>query len=269
MVTNEELHAFSSQRRSTNFSRVDRSTLRSSIPISHHDRLRLHNFTIRLHPIILCPIMCLSPLLGGFKRRQPEAPPPDYPETSEPPLYESPRKGHDYAQTASTFVSSGLNICVESHLLVPHGLGRGIWNHKQIIHFSHFLSEDPSLAVFSNTQNAPVPTGWGKKRGWWRYATHGNWREVRIVATLPHPPSSYTNKACLCKLSNKTPVHWNPSAGILLVNWMDLQGDSAKWDAQMRAQEYEKSLDADEKTLVTVSGVSADLKLGSTDEKKE
>jgi hypothetical protein len=272
MVTNESLHDFSTRRRQAVLFGDKRRTLRSSLPISQHVQLGLHTFTIRLHHITLRPIMCLSPLLGGFKRRQPQAPPPDYSEKSAPPSYESPSNVHDRAEIASALVSSGPNICVDPTTLIPRGVGRGKWNRKQTISFSHLLSEDPSIAVFSKTQNAPVPAGWREKRGGrlWKYVIRDNWRELRVLPPLaPYAASLYTDKACLNKASGNTPVHWNPSAGVLLVNWMDLHEDTAKWNAQLRAQESEMSPDADEKTLVTISGVSADLKSGGTDEKKE
>lgn len=108
------------------------------------------------------------------------------------------------------------------HTLITSDLGT--WNHTFRLRYNYFLPEDPSIAVFSETQRAPVPSAWrGKDRGCFglgfRYRCYGCCSlEVRSPCTA----RIIVGSGMHYKMPSRVIRHWNAEERLLLVDWTEL-----------------------------------------------
>ena len=95
------------------------------------------------------------------------------------------------------------------HTLITSHLG--CWNDTFELQFNHLLIEDPSIAVFSTEQRAPIP------RRWRRDAEHR-------TCLFPFRRLSCNAKVVVgsgwqYEVSEKVIRYWDPNVGVMLVDW--------------------------------------------------
>jgi hypothetical protein len=111
------------------------------------------------------------------------------------------------------------------HTLITSDLGtRGRNFH---LRFSHFLPEDPSLAVFAETQDTPVPVTWRQQRvrPTWKLNVHFRWTRKGLQLRSPCTVKVVVGSRWQYKIPMKTMHYWSAANGILLVDWEDLYAD--------------------------------------------
>jgi hypothetical protein len=94
------------------------------------------------------------------------------------------------------------------HTLVTSNLG--CWASTYRLHFNHLLAEDPSIAVFSVKQSAPIPSPWHDKH--------------RRIFLFPRKRLSCNAKVVVgsgwqYEVSKKAIRYWDPQDGVMLVDW--------------------------------------------------
>jgi hypothetical protein len=103
----------------------------------------------------------------------------------------------------------------------------GDWDQTYPLRFSHFLAEDPSIAVFSESQHAPVPAAWRhhQARGPWRINIRCRWLKGRIQVRSPCAVRVTVGSWWEYKISLHAVRYWSASDRMLLVDWGALYGD--------------------------------------------
>jgi hypothetical protein len=92
------------------------------------------------------------------------------------------------------------------------------------VRFSHFLPEDPSLAVFSETQNTPVPAAWRQQqaRPSWKLNMRFRWTRRGLQLQKPCTVKVVVGSRWQYKVPTKTMHHWSAADGMLLVDWDEM-----------------------------------------------
>ncbi|KAF2823034.1 hypothetical protein CC86DRAFT_409806 [Ophiobolus disseminans] len=111
------------------------------------------------------------------------------------------------------------------HTLVTSDLGA--WGRAFRLRFSHFLQEDPAIAVFSQTQDTPVPYSWRCKRAWCPNVFRFRCRVRKGVVKMRSPciVRVIVGSRWQYKISPKSIRYWSLEAGIILVDWSDMYDD--------------------------------------------
>ena len=111
------------------------------------------------------------------------------------------------------------------HTLITSDLGT--WGCTSILRFSHFLPEDPSIAVFSEAQGTPVPDEWQRTRSLcprmlkFRCRLRNGGLQVRSPCTIRVIVGSrWQYKICPSSIR-----HWSAEKGLLLVDWNGMYDD--------------------------------------------
>jgi hypothetical protein len=106
-----------------------------------------------------------------------------------------------------------------SRTLINSNLGE--WDQSFRLHFSHFLAEDPSIAVFSESQHAPVPTAWRRQqaRGRRRIDIRCRWLKGKLQVRSPCAVRVTVGSWWEYKISLHAVRHWSASDRMLLVDW--------------------------------------------------
>jgi hypothetical protein len=111
------------------------------------------------------------------------------------------------------------------HTLITSDLGQ--WGQIYHLRFSHFLPEDPAIAVFLQSQDAAVPTTWRHKKSWrpWRLNICWRWRNGRLQVRSSCTVMVNVGSRWEHKVSMQAVQYWSASAGVLLVEWSDMYDD--------------------------------------------
>jgi hypothetical protein len=108
------------------------------------------------------------------------------------------------------------------HTLITSDLGaRGRNFH---LRFSHFLPEDPSLAVFAETQHTPVPVTWRQQRvrSAWKLNMRFRWTRKGLQLQSPCTVKVVVGARWQYKVPMRTMHYWNAANGMLLIDWEEL-----------------------------------------------
>ncbi|RMZ69533.1 hypothetical protein GMOD_00006360 [Pyrenophora seminiperda CCB06] len=108
------------------------------------------------------------------------------------------------------------------HTIVTSDLGYR--DHKFKLRFNRFLAEDPSIAVFSVDQEAPVSSTWRNERSRNNCRLSSKYGRARLLVTgRSHCNATITiGHGWPFGVSMKEIRYWNAEDGILLVNWSQL-----------------------------------------------
>ncbi|KAH7091438.1 hypothetical protein FB567DRAFT_546164 [Paraphoma chrysanthemicola] len=121
-----------------------------------------------------------------------------------------------------TFVTSNLADKDRSHRLV----------------FSHFLAEDPGIAVFSKSQDAAVPTAWRHSRSWRTWVGNICYGVRKgYISFRPCDIWVIVGFRWQYKISPRAIRYWSATAGLLLVDWNTMYDD---YFAQERKKKNQK-----------------------------
>jgi hypothetical protein len=120
------------------------------------------------------------------------------------------------------------------HTLITSDLGQ--WGQIYHLQFSHFLPEDPAIAVFLKSQDAPVPTTWRHKQSWrpWRLNICWRWRNGRLQVRSSCTVMVNVGSRWEHKISMQAVQYWSASAGVLLVEWSDMYNDYFAHDGKKK-----------------------------------
>jgi hypothetical protein len=138
------------------------------------------------------------------------------------------QRTHQSQDARSTHINDSaphLHTTCLPHTLITSDLGE--WGRTAHLRFSHFLPENPSIAVFSETQNTPVPHTWRRRRSWFlgrfgfRCRLYKGCLQVRPACRV----RVIVGSGWQYKISLKSIQHWSAEAGLLLVDWDDMYED--------------------------------------------
>jgi hypothetical protein len=163
-------------------------------------------------------IMQRKSFLHQFQRRQSR------------PQYESQRRNQSRIDSIVRWFSRVFRSCRKEPELqdfmpfLPHTFvtsNLGTQDEVFQLYFSHFLTGDPSIAVFSSSQYA-APTEWQPHRVNMRHGCRPNHLNVRQVCTV----SVIVGLGCQHDVSMTSIHHWDPAwGGMLLVDWEAMYED--------------------------------------------
>jgi hypothetical protein len=110
------------------------------------------------------------------------------------------------------------------YILITSDLG--VWDHTHQLQFSHFLADDPSLAVFSRSQGTPVPVTWRNYSACPRWRSYRcRWKGCDFEISRPCSAQVIVGSRGQHKMPSKTMRYWSAPDGILLVDWDELCED--------------------------------------------
>jgi hypothetical protein len=94
------------------------------------------------------------------------------------------------------------------HTLITSNLG--CWYSTSRLQFNHLLTEDPSIAVFSTEQWAPVPRTWRNRQ-----------RDICLfpITRLTCDAKVVVGAGWQYEVSKKAIRYWNSKEGVMLVDW--------------------------------------------------
>jgi hypothetical protein len=103
----------------------------------------------------------------------------------------------------------------------------GVWDQTYHLQFSHFLVDDPSLAVFSRSQGAPIPVTWRSFRvcPCWRSYFRCRWKGCRFQVRRPCIARVVIGSRGRHKLPPKAIRCWSAADGFMLADWDELCQD--------------------------------------------
>jgi hypothetical protein len=185
-------------------------------------------------------------------------------ETVEPPQSSEPTydvcglnvsKAH-LPHTPPTPISQPRRIGLSKHPMryLPHTLitsHLGCWRDTFHLQFNHLLAEDPSIAVFSTGQWAPVP------RRWRRDAEHRG--SLFPFRRLSCDAKVVFGSGWQYEVSEKVIRYWDLNDGIMLVDWHMLYSSyfaRKKWKKNKKkvGEVVNRYRELEETTLKTVTG---------------
>jgi hypothetical protein len=116
------------------------------------------------------------------------------------------------------------------HTLITSDLGE--WGRNFCLQFSHFLPENPSVAVFLESQDSPVPNTWRHKQPWrpWRLNFRCRWRKGELQVRSPCTVMVIVGSRWQYKISMQAVQRWSASARMLLVDWSEMYDDYFEQD---------------------------------------
>jgi hypothetical protein len=211
--------------------------------------------------------MRLQSVLSAFTRRMPNASIPKNAQQSSVSADARNTRNGSLNSRASYEYKSSRSDATQLRDLTPY-LSRtlinsdlGEWDRDFRLRFSHFLAEDPSIAVFSESQHAPVPTAWRRQqaRGRWRIDIRCRWLKGRLQVRSPCAVRVTVGSWWEYKISLHAVRHWSASDRMLLVDWGAMYDDyfaqDRKRSNEERADEIVKRFRRlEERTLVKETG---------------
>jgi hypothetical protein len=173
-------------------------------------------------------------LSSMFKKQRPDPPTAEDPQhrqlSSEPTRYgydcnhsvSSPSLPETYhvEETAPPKLTAYL-----LHTLVISDLGtRG---HTFQLRFSHFLPQDPSIAVFSASQEAPVPSTWPSNQAKrpWRIKIRCRWKSGCLEMRPSCASKVIVGSGWQYSIPSSALLHWSAPSEVLLVDLYELYDD--------------------------------------------
>jgi hypothetical protein len=213
--------------------------------------------------------MGIKLLSSLFKRQKQELPVPDFSERCQL-LPISARNNNLRIDSVGSWASYDLKTsspeCRDFHNVatyLPHILvtsDLGVWDHTSRLRFSHFLPEDPSIAVFSESQDAAVPNAWRHNQSWspWRLNIRYRWQKGGLQVRRSCTVRVIVGTRWQYKISMKAIRHWSAPAGMLLVDWNALYQDYFAQDGgkknSKRAYKIKIFRKLEERTVMTETG---------------
>jgi hypothetical protein len=144
------------------------------------------------------------------------------------------------------------------HTLITSNLADKDRTHR--LTFSHFLAEDPTIAVFSKSQDAAVPSAWRHSQSW-RTWVNNICQGVRKGYNPFRPCSVWVivGSRWQYKVSSKAVHYWSAADGLLLIDWNTMFDDyfmkEQKKKNKKRTHEIVKKFHSlEKKTLITETG---------------
>jgi hypothetical protein len=94
------------------------------------------------------------------------------------------------------------------HTLITSNLG--CWHNTLRLQFNHLLAEDPSIAIFSVNQSAPIPSSW-----------HDKHRQICLfpITRLLGNATVVVGSGWQYGVSKKAIRYWDAEYGVMLVDW--------------------------------------------------
>ncbi|KAK1917902.1 hypothetical protein P3342_000620 [Pyrenophora teres f. teres] len=143
----------------------------------------------------------------------------------------SSRFYHEDQPTMSDEANASQSSAIKFHQYplryLPHTVIRsdlGYRDHKFKLQFNRFLAEDPSIAVFSVDQEAPVSSTWRDERSRNHCRLSSKYGRARLLLTgRSHCNATITvGNEWPFRVSMKGIRYWNVEDGVLLVDWGQL-----------------------------------------------
>jgi len=132
------------------------------------------------------------------------------------------------------------------HTVITSDLGYR--DHKFKLQFNRFLAEDPSIAVFSIDQEAPVSSTWRDERSRNNCRLNSRYGRTRLLITgRSHCNASITvGQGWSLGVSIKGIRYWNAEDGVLLVDWSQIYADYfAQAQKRLKKGKGEKVVEVD------------------------
>jgi hypothetical protein len=113
---------------------------------------------------------------------------------------------------------------------LPHTLiisDLGTWGRTFQLRFSHFLPQDPSVAVFSVSQKAPVPSTWPSNQAKrpWRVNIRCRWKRGCLEMRRSCASKVIVGSGWQYSISSSALRHWSAPSEVLLVDLYELYDD--------------------------------------------
>jgi hypothetical protein len=124
--------------------------------------------------------------------------------------------------TSGTATSHGGPVRHLPHTIINSNLG--CRHHTFRLQFNRFLVEDPSVAVFSVQQEAPISVAWRAedRRGYCRFSKAYGWAQLFSASRSRCNVTMSVGQHWTLGVSNKSIRYWSAEDGVILVDWGQL-----------------------------------------------